>query len=97
MAFATDPKTVDSSLLRPFVTVRRVVEDGQTFLEMHVAKRADREVEYVVEVSSERRVWVPAVSEGTVLWNSLHELIVRDGMPLEGLSVRFIRLTVRLP
>lgn len=95
MAFATVPLAVDSAL-NDHINVRRVRVGGATYLEMQVARRADRQVDYAVEVSFDQKIWEEASIGGTVERDSLHELIVRDGVALEDVKARFIRLTVRL-
>ena len=68
----------------------------KNYFEMRVTRHPDRQVDYVVEVSSDQRVWERATDSGTLIEDTLWELRVRDGIALEDTERRFIRLTVQV-
>lgn len=93
MAFGYHPREYD--LEKMGYEVERVeVGPDESYFEMRVDRLPDRQIDYTVEISSNGTSWQPALPEGTLLVDTLHELHVRDGVALETADLRFIRLTL---
>lgn len=80
---------------RPQLSASLVEESGQKYLVVTVTRSAPTsEVTYTLEDSSDLLTWTSSPTEFATLTETPTQLVLRDSMPIQEITARFIRLQV---